>query len=118
MKIMANKMTKKDYFAMVKEMVSENVELVAFVDKELELLDRKNASKSKAQVAKDEATVKLTADVKAMFEANAEVVYTATEVALAFNVTVQKMTAVLTALVNDKVVAREVVKSKANFKLA
>lgn len=118
MKIMANKMTKKDYFAMVKEMVSENVELVAFVDRELALLDKKNASKSKAQVAKDEATAKLAADVEAMFVANADVAYTATEVAVKFNVTVQKMTAVLTALVNDKVLAREVVKSKANFKLA
>lgn len=40
------KITKKEYFAQIKEIVSANPELVAFIDHELELLDRKNSKTS------------------------------------------------------------------------
>lgn len=38
---MANKMTKKDYFEMLRDIVSDNADLVAFIDHEIELLERK-----------------------------------------------------------------------------
>lgn len=46
------KMTKKEYFAQIREIVVDNEELVAFIDHEIELLTRKNSSKgaSKTQV--------------------------------------------------------------------
>ena len=50
-------MTKREYFAQIREIVAENEELVAFVDHEVELLDKKNSRKSgkptKAQVANE-----------------------------------------------------------------
>lgn len=45
---MTNKMTKRDYFTALKgiEAVAANAELVAFIDHELELLAKKNTSRS------------------------------------------------------------------------
>ena len=39
-------MTKREYYAQIREIVAENEELVAFVDHEVELLDKKNSRKS------------------------------------------------------------------------
>ena len=38
---MATKMTKRDYFSALREYVSDNADLVAFIDHEIELLERK-----------------------------------------------------------------------------
>ena len=43
---MANKKTKKDLFLEVREVVAGNEELVAFIDHELELLNKKTSTKS------------------------------------------------------------------------
>lgn len=43
---MANKKTKRELFGEIKEVVAGNAELVAFVDHELELLDKKANSKN------------------------------------------------------------------------
>lgn len=40
---MTNKMTKRDYFNMIKAAMADNAEVVAFVEHEIELLDKKNA---------------------------------------------------------------------------
>lgn len=40
------KLTKRDYFNQIRALVADNAELVAFVDHELELLAKKNASRS------------------------------------------------------------------------
>ena len=54
---MEKKMTKKEMFAKLREMVADNPEMVKFIDHEVELLERKNASKSgkltPAQVANE-----------------------------------------------------------------
>ena len=42
-----SKMTKKDYFNELRTIVIDNEELVAFIDRELELLNRKSSSKRK-----------------------------------------------------------------------
>lgn len=44
------KMTKRDYFEAIKEIVAENTELVEFCDKQIEQLDKK-AEKAKARAA-------------------------------------------------------------------
>lgn len=48
----ANKVTKRDRFAQLRAIVIDNAELVAFIDHEVELLNKKNSSKgeTKAQV--------------------------------------------------------------------
>lgn len=46
------KMTKKDYFVQIREIVKDNAELVAFIDHEVELITKKNSSTapSKTQI--------------------------------------------------------------------
>ena len=43
---MEKKITKKVMFAKLREMVKDNAEMVKFIDHEIELLEKKNASKS------------------------------------------------------------------------
>ena len=43
------KMTKRDYFAQLKEIVKGNAELVAFIDHEVELLTRKNSGNTQTK---------------------------------------------------------------------
>ena len=43
---MEKKMTKKEMFAKLREMVADKPEMVKFIDHEVELLERKNATKS------------------------------------------------------------------------
>ena len=45
---MSQKLTKRDYFNQIKAMVAGNDELVAFVDHEIELLNKKNSAPRKA----------------------------------------------------------------------
>lgn len=40
--------TKREYFAELKNIVADNADLVAFIDHEVELLDKKNAAPKKA----------------------------------------------------------------------
>lgn len=47
------KMTKRQMFEMIKGVVGDNAEMVAFIDHELELLDRKKSSTSLSQTQKD-----------------------------------------------------------------
>lgn len=42
------KLTKRDYFSQLREIVKDNESLVAFIDHELELLAKKNSSRSDA----------------------------------------------------------------------
>ena len=51
------KLTKKDYFGMIREIVIDNPELVAFVDHEVELLTRKNSGNSQSKTQKENEVV-------------------------------------------------------------
>lgn len=51
------KLTKKDYFGMIREIVIDNPELVAFVDHEIELLTRKNSGNSQSKTQKENEVV-------------------------------------------------------------
>lgn len=46
-------MTKKEMFVAIKAMVSENEEMVAFLDHEIELLSKKRSDNSKAKAESD-----------------------------------------------------------------
>ena len=51
------KLTKKDYFGMIREIVIDNPELVAFIDHEVELLTRKNSKTSQTKVQKENEVI-------------------------------------------------------------
>ena len=55
---MANKVTKRDYFKMILEVVEGNEQLTAFVNHELELLDKKASSKSMTSNQKENEQIK------------------------------------------------------------
>jgi hypothetical protein len=54
----ATKVTKAMRFEQIKAIVSDNAELVAFIDHELELLKKKNSSKGESKNAKANADIK------------------------------------------------------------
>ena len=55
---MANKLTKRDYFKMILEVVEGNKQLTEFVNHELELLDKKASSKSMTSNQKENEQIK------------------------------------------------------------
>lgn len=44
---MEKKITKKEMFGMIREAVADNADMVAFIDHEIELLDKKSGAKKK-----------------------------------------------------------------------
>lgn len=55
---MEKKMTKREYFAQIRTIVADNEELVAFIDHEVKLLDKKNSSKGMSKTAKANVEIK------------------------------------------------------------
>lgn len=51
------KVTKKEYFGQLREIVKDNAELVEFIDHEIELLARKNTGNSQTKVQKENVEV-------------------------------------------------------------
>lgn len=93
-------MTKVEAFEAIKAIVAENEELVAFVDKELELLAKRKNASAKARAKKAEENNGLADNVVAVVE-NAEEKLSTMEIAQAVGVSTQKVTPILTKLVAD-----------------
>lgn len=60
---MANKMTKKDYFALLADMVEntereDKAELLAFIEHEVELLSKKSSAKTQTKTQKENEGIK------------------------------------------------------------
>lgn len=53
----AKKVTKREYFAQLREAVADNPELVAFIDHEVELLNKKNSGNSQTKTQKENAVI-------------------------------------------------------------
>ena len=51
------KMTKKEYFAQLREIVKDNAQLVAFIDHEVELITKKNSGNSQTKTQKENIEV-------------------------------------------------------------
>ena len=115
---MANKKTKREFFGEIKEIVKENAELVAFIDHELELLDKKTSTKStKVNTEQVELMDKI---VNALNEIGRSVTISElqkenTEMAEYSN---QKLSAMLKKLVDNKQVTKMVDKKKSYFMVA
>ena len=53
----AKKVTKREYFAQLREVVADKPELVAFIDHEVELLNKKNSGNSQTKTQKENAVI-------------------------------------------------------------
>ncbi|MBQ0017113.1 MAG: hypothetical protein KBT30_00595 [Clostridiales bacterium] len=110
---MANKITKKEMFLKLKGMVTDT-DLIDFIDHEIELLEKKNGAKkkpSKNQV--ENANIKDTI-LNAM---ETDKAYSVSDIMVLIDTDLsnQRISALLTQLVNDNMVNRSVIKRKAYF---
>ena len=108
-------MTKREYFAELRTRVADNADLVAFIDHEVELLNRKNSA-PKAPTKKQIANEALKARILDSF---GDAPMTATDiVANVFAdeaITVQKVSALLKQLVEDNALIKTVEKRVSYF---
>lgn len=105
-------MTKREMFAAIREIVIDNEEMVAFIDHEIELLNRKSASAKKptktqlenenfkAEIIKHLYAVDMPKSIKEL----------QAEVKSLSELTNQRITHMLTALVKDGTLVKEYVK--------
>lgn len=115
---MANKKTKREFFGEIREIVKENTELVAFIDHELELLDKKTSAKStKVNTEQVELMEKI---VDALNEISRSVTISELqkENAEMAEYSNQKLSAMLKKLVDNKQVTKMVDKKKSYFMVA
>ena len=114
---MANtKLTKKDKFNMVLELVKDNPTLKEFIEHELELLENKKSGSDKAKAKKDAETEKLKADLLVALKEYGEPV-TVTDfhdksTSTVASLSVSKLTSLLTSLRKDGKVVREEIKKR------
>lgn len=115
---MANKKTKKDLFLEVREVVAGNEELVAFVDHELELLNKKTSTKSTK--VNEEQVALMEKIVNALNEIGRSVTISELqkENAEMAEYSNQKLSAMLKKLVDNKQVTKIVDKKKSYFTTA
>ena len=115
------KMTKKDYFNMLKaiDSVSKNAELVKFIDHELELLNRKNSSERKLS-GNALVNVGLKEEIIKIFSNEPKRLFTATEIqkSMADDYTIQRVSALLKQLRESGQIEKVEEKRKSFFKLA
>ena len=122
---MANsKMTKKDWFATIRAMVEDSGneredEILAFIDHEVELLEKKSSKSGQTKTQKE--NVEVVAKIEnALREAGKAVtiteLQTASEEMSAYSN--QKLSALLKQMVSKGTVVRKEVKKKAYFSLA
>ena len=115
---MANKKTKREFFGEIREIVKENTELVAFIDHELELLDKKTSAKStKVNTEQVELMEKI---VDALNEIGRSVTISELqkENAEMAEYSNQKLSAMLKKLVDNKQVTKMIDKKKSYFMVA
>lgn len=111
------KMTKKEYFEILKGIVGDRQDLVDFINREIELLNKKSSrtAPTKTQIENENIKSIIIDTLKAL---DRPVVITELqeanpELAIYSN---QKISALLTQLVNANIITREVDKKKAYFK--
>lgn len=112
-------MTKRDMYANIATLLADNAEVVAFCEKEIELLSHRSASKGLTKTQK--ANLEVMEAIKvALAEIGSAVTVTdliAQSASLA-GFTNQKISALLRKLVDEKVVVKTIEGKKALFTLA
>ena len=111
------KMTKKDYFNVIKELVIDRQDLVDFIDHEIELLSKKSSkvAPTKTQVENEFVKEKIVATLVGLgkFVTISELQDANPELADYSN---QKISALLKQLYDNKVIDKVIDKKKAYFK--
>lgn len=110
-------MTKRENYTAIRAIVIDNPELVAFIDHELELLDKKNSKRSDKPTAKQTANAELAEQIYGAI-ANAKEPVTCTVIADMFGISNQKCSALIKGLVDDNRVVRSYEKRVARFSVA
>jgi hypothetical protein len=120
---MEKKITKKDRFVEMRAFFEEleRTDLVEFINHEIELLDKKSASKSKKEIANANVNAELMQIVKEVLE-NTDKAMTVSEVMKANEVLAelsnQKVSYLMRTLVENKDVTKFVEKGKSYFRIA
>jgi len=109
-------MTKKEYFEAIKVAVADNEELVTFVDKELELLEKRKSANTKAKQKKADEDKAIAEAIIDVFS-DADSKFSTMELAGAVGVSPQKATPILAKLVADNKLEVTVDKKKKFYNL-
>ena len=115
---MANKITKKEMFTMIKAQVKDNAEMVAFIDHEIELLNKKASNKKATKT--QEANIGIKSTILAVLEGGKSMTVTemqgaSTELGELSN---QKVSALVRQLVEVGKVVKTIDKKVSRFSLA
>ena len=115
---MANKITKKEMFTMIKAQVKDNAEMVAFIDHEIELLDKKSFNKKATKT--QEANVGIKSTILAVLEGGKSMTVTEMQGASAElgELSNQKVSALVRQLVEAGEVVKTIDKKVSRFSLA
>ena len=115
---MANKITKKEMFTMIKAQVKDNAEMVAFIDHEIELLDKKASNKKATKT--QEANVGIKSTILAVLEGGKSMTVTEMQGASAElgELSNQKVSALVRQLVEADKVVKTIDKKVSRFSLA
>jgi hypothetical protein len=121
---MSKKITKRDRYAEMREILKDigREDLVGFIDHEVELLDKKNAGKSKVSQAEQEKRTAIAEAVLGILADEGNPIPNK-EIAKAMPsefgvITTQKLTPILTKLVGEGVITKAVVKGQSVYALA
>ena len=115
---MANKITKKEMFTMIKAQVKDNAEMVAFIDHEIELLDKKASNKKATKT--QEANIGIKSTILAVLEGGKSMTVTEMQGASAElgELSNQKVSALVRQLVEAGKVVKTIDKKVSRFSLA
>lgn len=118
------KITKRERFVQILAIpaIAENADLTAFIQHEIELLDKKNSGEKK-MTPQQEANAVIKANVLALAQANPDRLFTIGEFLkevsdLPEDMTSQRMTAIVRQMCDNHLLIRVEEKRKAYFKLA
>jgi len=107
-------MTKREMLNKIATVNASDVEIVEFCKHEIELLDKKNSYAAKRATKKQTENEGIKDAILDVLK-NSNKAMTATEIANAMDLSVNKVSALLTQLKEDNAVTREVIKRKAYF---
>lgn len=115
---MANKITKKEMFTMIKAQVKDNADMVAFIDHEIELLDKKASNKKATKT--QEANIGIKSTILTVLEGGKSMTVTEMQGASAElgELSNQKVSALVRQLVEAGEVVKTIDKKVSRFSLA
>ena len=116
---MSNKLTKRDYFNSLLAIneVASRPELVKFIEHELELLEKKNKSRSNELTETQKENIELGKEIVEFISKKGKEL-TTKEIREHFGITAQKVTPILTKLVEENSLTKRVDKRISYYKVA